>query len=83
MPEPEPTPSIADVVAALDALAAAARDTDREAYLAALGLADAVQATEEQVLDAYRWGRRGMGPTDLFDHRGDPHRRRRPEESDA
>lgn len=79
----EPAPSIGDVVAALDALAAAARKTDRDAYLAALERADALSATEEQVLDAYRWGRRGMGSTELFDHRGEPGRRPRSEDHDA
>lgn len=69
-PRQKQDPPIADVVAALDALAAAARRPDRDGYLAALQRARGVDVTEAQILDAYRWGRRGMGATDLFDHRG-------------
>ena len=61
---------------ALDPLAAAARSGDVEAYRAQLARAHRAQLTEEQILDCYRWGRRGMGAHPDFDHHGEPHRRR-------
>lgn len=64
-------PTISQVLASLQALGAAARAGDRELYKASLGVARARQATDDQILDAYQWGRRGMGYAE-FDHHAEP-----------
>jgi len=70
-PEPQPRPSLAGLMAALDALSRSARLGDLELYHRALEAAHRQQATKEQILDAYRWGRRDLGAAD-FDHHGQP-----------
>lgn len=62
-------PNLGGLMRALDDLAAAAAGGDVEHYRAALGVAHTQQATEEQILDAYRWGRRTKSAAD-FDHHG-------------
>ena len=57
------------IQSALDALAAAAHESDLEPYQDALRKAHLQEATEEQILDAYHWGRRGQGAA-FFDHHG-------------
>ncbi|WP_026820033.1 hypothetical protein [Arthrobacter castelli] len=69
-PESEtPDSGIARIVAALDALAAAAAAGNRERYRAVLGAVHRHAATEGQIRDAYCWGRRGLGAAG-FDHHG-------------
>ncbi len=68
-------PRLFGVIRALDRLAVAARAGDAQGYRAALAEARVQEATEEQILDSYRWGRRGMGAHPDFDHHGEPHRR--------
>lgn len=53
--------TISQILGTLDALATAARDGDVGAYRDALGVAHKQALTSEQTLDAYHWGRRGMG----------------------
>lgn len=62
-------PTLSSLMRALDDLSAAAATGDRSRYLDALQAAGSQQATEEQILDAYRWGRRGKGAAG-FDHHG-------------
>lgn len=62
-------PNLSEFMRALDDLAAAAASGDVERYRQALDTTSARQATEEQTLDAYRWGRRTMDAAD-FDHHG-------------
>lgn len=70
-------PSITDVWAALEALGAASNSHDVQGYRAALSRAHQVQATPEQILDAWQWGWTGrtcypgMPP---FDAQGNPQR---------
>ena len=63
--------TIAEMVACLDALAAATRDGDITAYRAALADAETRGATTEQIRDAWRWGERGARVL-KFDYRGEP-----------
>lgn len=63
-------PTLAAVQRGLDALAASARSGDHEDYLRVLRAAQNLGDTEEQIFDAYRWGRRGAGAAP-FDHRGE------------
>ena len=53
----------------LDELAAAARAGEADRYRAALRVAKAQDLTEEQISDAYRWGRRHEGAA-AFDREG-------------
>ena len=50
--------TLAEVQGALDELAAAARAGEADRYRAALRVAARQDLTEEQISDAYRWGRR-------------------------
>ena len=63
-------PTLAEVQGTLDELAAAARAGDADRYRAALRVAERQGITEEQISDAYRWGRRHDGAADRFDHEG-------------
>lgn len=62
-------PTLTGIMRALDDLSAAACSGEREHYLDTLDTARSRQASEEQILDAYHWGRRGLGSAG-FDHRG-------------
>lgn len=62
-------PSLASLVITLDGLALTARAGDRDHYLHMLSEARRHGASDEQILDAYRWGRRGLGAAP-FDHEG-------------
>lgn len=62
-------PTLAEVQGTLDELAAAARAGDAERYRAALRVAEHQHLTEEQISDAYRWGRRHDGAA-AFDWQG-------------
>lgn len=62
-------PSLGGLMRALDDLAAAAAAGEVETYRLQLDTTRSQQATEEQILDAYRWGRRDKGVAD-FDHHG-------------
>lgn len=62
-------PTLAEVQGTLDELAAAARAGDAERYRAALRVATRQALTEEQISDAYRWGRRDQGAA-AFDWHG-------------
>jgi len=65
----QPAPTIAETIAALDVLAEAARVGEEAGYRAALDAAARIGATEDQIQDAYSWGRRGLGAAG-FDHHG-------------
>ncbi len=56
------TPTLAQVMETLDEMATAARAGDAERYRAALRVAQHQGLDEEQMTDAYRWGRRCLGP---------------------
>lgn len=62
-------PDLSGIMSALDDLSTAACRGERDRYLDALNAARSRQASEEQILDAYQWGRRGKGAAD-FDHHG-------------
>lgn len=62
-------PALAQVMCTLDEMAAAARAGDAQRYRAAVRVAQDQDLTEEQMSDAYQWGRRGLGPVG-FDWRG-------------
>ena len=62
-------PTLAEVQGTLDELAAAARSGEADRYRAALRVAKAQDLTEEQISDAYRWGRRHEG-AGAFDWEG-------------
>ena len=62
-------PTLAEVQGTLDELAAAARAGEADRYRAALRVAKAQDLTEEQISDAYRWGRRHEGAA-AFDREG-------------
>lgn len=62
-------PSLASLVITLDGLALTARAGDHDHYLHMLSEARRHGASDEQILDAYRWGRRGLGAAP-FDHEG-------------
>jgi uncharacterized membrane protein len=64
--------SLWDLQTALDALGAAVRRDDVEAYRAALAQAEEVGATEEQITDAFQWGRKTSHTGWSFDRNGDP-----------
>ena len=59
-------PTLAEVQGTLDELAAAARAGEADRYRAALRVAKAQDLTEEQISDAYRWGRRHEGAACLL-----------------
>ncbi len=63
-------PTIAQVTEALDMLSLTAKSSDHAGYRAALDDARRIGVTDEQILDAYRWGRRDLG-TAFFDHHGE------------
>jgi len=56
------TSTLAQVMGTLDEMATAARAGDAECYRAALRVAQHQGLDEEQMTDAYQWGRRGLGP---------------------
>ncbi len=62
-------PTLAEVVGTLDEMAAAARTGQAARYRAAVGTARDQELTEEQMRDAYRWGRLHLGPAE-FDWQG-------------
>ena len=62
-------PTLAEVQGTLDELAAAARAGEADRYRAALRVAARQDLTEEQISDAYRWGRRDAGAA-AFDWEG-------------
>lgn len=62
-------PNTAAVMGTLDELAAAARTRDARRYRAAYNHAQAQGLSEEQIRDAYDWGRDGS--TRRFDWRGE------------
>jgi len=64
-------PTIAETLGTLHELAAAARADNRARYLDALAIAHTQGITDEQIADAYRYGRRGQGAAD-FDVDGHP-----------
>lgn len=51
------TPTIGQVLATLDELAAAVRNNNAPRYRRALQAAARQEISQEQILDAYRWGR--------------------------
>lgn len=62
-------PALAEVMGTLDELAADAKAGDGTRYRAALHVAERQALTEEQISDAYRWGRRRQGAA-AFDWQG-------------
>ena len=62
-------PTLAEAQGTLDELAAAVRAGEVERYRAALRVAKRQALTEEQMSDAYRWGRRHEGAA-AFDWEG-------------
>ncbi len=62
-------PTIAQVTEALDMLSLAAKSDDHAGYRAALDDARRIGVTDDQIRDAYRWGRRGRGGA-FFDYQG-------------
>jgi len=61
------TPTVAGLMAALDALSAATTDNNREAYLEALAEATRQDASTEQIRDAHWYGsQRRMRRSDLY-----------------
>jgi len=62
-------PTLAEVLGTLNELGAAARAGEVDRYRAALRLAKSQDLTEEQISDAYRWGRRHEGAA-AFDWEG-------------
>ena len=69
MDQQQTTPTLAQVLGTLDELAAAARAGEADRYRAALRVAERQDLTEEQISDAYRWGRRHEGAA-AFDWEG-------------
>lgn len=59
-------PTLAEVQGTLDELSAAARAEDGERYRTALEVARTQGLTEDQIKDAYQWGRRGQGAAATF-----------------
>lgn len=55
------TTDLRGVMRILDDLKTAARDDNHTAYQDALARARAAQLGEDQIVDAYRWGRNGLG----------------------
>lgn len=65
------TPSLAELMGTLNELGAAARTGEGDRYRAALNLAERQGVTQDQIRDAYQWGRRGLGAAAAgFDWRG-------------
>ena len=62
-------PTLAEVQGTLDELAAAARAGEADRYRGALRVAEQQGITDEQISDAYRWGRRDAGAA-AFDWEG-------------
>lgn len=67
-------PTLAEIQGTLDELAAAARAGQADRYRDALRVAKRQALTEEQICDAYRWGRRREGVA-AFDWEGNEMRR--------
>jgi hypothetical protein len=63
-------PTIAQVIGTLDEMAAAARAGDGSRYRAAVQVALGQDISREQMVDAYQWGRRDIGPA-AFDWQGE------------
>ena len=66
---PNTTATLFEVQQGLDELSAAARADQLDEYRRALDQAHRLALTDDQILDSYRWGRRGLGAAD-FDSRG-------------
>lgn len=62
---PVPDATLAEIMGSLDAVSRAAARGDREAYRAALQDALSAGVTDDQIFDAYRWGRRNAGAADF------------------
>lgn len=70
----QPPPTLAEVMSTLNELAAAAKAGDGNRYRDALRAAERQALTDDQISDAYRWGRRQHGAAGFDIQGNDTHR---------